>query len=585
MEYIILFVVLFLMLVIYFVRNVVEEKNRKIAFEKSLRTDFGKHPAKRYPEGRMEAMKRHAGRYIPKGSGGSGKLSFPKGAAIPKDLNEWGISVSFVDEITCNDLDLDGLFQRIDRCYSAAGEETLYRILRNPVFDQKELVRRHELIDYFMKNEDQRVQLQMYFAMVGKTGKYSALDYLDSVTDLELQSNRRHIAVLAFMAAAVAIAFFSQGLGVFLLICLIIYNFLTYFKEKRRIDPYITTFGYFLRILDAAKELEDMDLSILSENTERIRKSRECFRGFANFAFFLTGQNDASGSPADIVLEYLRMGLHLNLIKFNTMLEQVQKNQDAIETILWEMGYIEAMISAAEFAKSLPAYCFGQLEESSRKLTAQDICHPLIDDPVSNDISLGKSLLLTGSNASGKSTFLKTIAIAQILTQTIGIVPAKVFQTDFYRVYTSMALRDDLSGGRSYFIVEIESLKRILDAAAEKEKYPVMCFIDEVLRGTNTVERIAASTEILSGLDNQGVFTFAATHDIELTSLLEGQFTNCHFTETVKEGDVQFSYKLQQGRAQSRNAIRLLGLIGYDEEIVDRATKRAEEFIETGEWN
>ncbi len=584
MEYIILFAVLFLLLVIYFFRNMYEEKKKKAAFERSLRTRYGKHPAKRYPEGRTQSLKRHAARYIPKGSGGSGKLSFPDGVAIPKDLKPWGIPVSFVDDITCNDLDLDGLFQRIDRCYSATGEETLYRILRNPVFDERQLKRRRELIKYFMEHEEERVRLQIYFAGVGKTGKYSAFDYLDSVTELEPQSNKRHIAVLAFMAASVAIAFFSQGLGMFLLIALIIYNFLTYFKEKKRIEPYITTFGYFLRILEAAKQLEGLSIPILSENMERIRKSRECFRGFADFAFFLTGQNDASGSPIDVVLEYLRMGLHLNLIKFNTMLEQVQKNQDAIETILWEMGYIEAMISAGEFAESLPEYCFGELREEGRVLEAREISHPLIEDPVSNDIRLEKSLLLTGSNASGKSTFLKTIAIAQILTQTIGVVPAKVFRTGCYRVYTSMALRDDLSGGRSYFIVEIESLKRILDAAGEPEQYPVMCFIDEVLRGTNTVERIAASTEILSGLDEQGVFTFAATHDIELTSLLEQQFTNCHFTETVKEGDVQFSYKLHRGRAQSRNAIRLLGLIGYDEAIVGRATKRAEDFIETGEW-
>lgn len=101
------------------------------------------------------------------------------------------------------------------------------------------------------------------------------------------------------------------------------------------------------------------------------------------------------------------------------------------------------------------------------------------------------------------------MALSQILAQTIYTVPADSYQTDFYAVYTSMALRDDLATSSSYFMVEIKSLKRIIDAGKEK-KHPVMCFVDEVLRGTNTVERIAASTEILKSLTEDHIFSFAA---------------------------------------------------------------------------
>jgi DNA mismatch repair ATPase MutS len=79
-----------------------------------------------------------------------------------------------------------------------------------------------------------------------------------------------------------------------------------------------------------------------------------------------------------------------------------------------------------------------------------------------------------------------------------------------------MSLRDDLQGGDSYYVVEIKALKRILTAAKEPGR-PVLCFVDEVLRGTNTVERIAASTQILKSFDGRAVLCFAATHDIELT--------------------------------------------------------------------
>lgn len=101
-----------------------------------------------------------------------------------------------------------------------------------------------------------------------------------------------------------------------------------------------------------------------------------------------------------------------------------------------------------------------------------------------------KGVLLTGSNASGKSTFLKTVAVNAILSQSVNTCMAKKYEAPLFHVYSSMALRDNMDSGESYYIVEIKALRRILDAA-EQEKIPVLCFVDEVLRGTNTVERIA----------------------------------------------------------------------------------------------
>ena len=146
-----------------------------------------------------------------------------------------------------------------------------------------------------------------------------------------------------------------------------------------------------------------------------------------------------------------------------------------------------------------------------------------------------------------------------------------------------MALRDDLANSDSYYIVEIKSLKRILDAVGKKG-IPVLCFIDEVLRGTNTVERIAASSEILKNLNTDRALCFAATHDIELTHLLDGDYDNYHFEEDVKDHDVLFSYHLMSGRAQSRNAIKLLEVIGFTQDITQKSQEMAECLIKTGKW-
>ena len=140
----------------------------------------------------------------------------------------------------------------------------------------------------------------------------------------------------------------------------------------------------------------------------------------------------------------------------------------------------------------------------------------------------------------------------------------------------------DIFSKESYYIVEIKSLKRIADRL--NDKIPMLCFVDEVLRGTNTLERIAASAEILSDFASRNAICFAATHDIELTHILEEQYSNYHFQEYVEDDKVLFDYKLYKGRAVSKNAIKLLKMLGYADRITNRAKERAKRFEETGEW-
>ena len=109
-------------------------------------------------------------------------------------------------------------------------------------------------------------------------------------------------------------------------------------------------------------------------------------------------------------------------------------------------------------------------------------------------------------------------------------------------------------------------------------------FCDEVLRGTNTIERIAASSQILKNFSRKDVLCFAATHDLELTTLLKEDYENYHFEEEVADNDILFNYQLRPGKAASRNAIRLLQLMGYDEAIIASANAQAAYFEKNGVW-
>ena len=565
MEYIILAIALLILFMIYLIRCMIEDRRGLKRLERSLHQDYGKPSAKKYAQGRLETIAGHYRKH---------KAEFS------------------LDDITWNDLDMGRVFRSMDFTLSAAGEESLYTMLRCPSVCGEELEKREELINYFMQHEQDRVKLQMFFARVGRTGKYSIYDYVEYMDSIPQKKNTGHYAMLVFMLLALLFCFYDVGYGLFVFCLLVCANLLTYFKEKKFIDPYITTFAYFLRVLQVEKQLAGCGISIIQEQIQNMENSRKKFVRFSRFSGLLMHQNTMSGNPLDVIVDYLRMAFHLNLIKFNTMLKEAKTHKQDIISIIETMGNIEAMISIGAYRKSLPYYTVPELEDKKisedkmepcdNQMTASEIYHPLLTNAVANSVSLTSGMLITGSNASGKSTFLKTIAIAQILSQTIHTVPAKQFFSGFYRVYTSMALRDDLAGSDSYFIVEIKSLKRIIDSTNDNSR--VMCFVDEVLRGTNTVERIAASTEILGSLAQKHIFTFAATHDIELTTLLSDSYANYHFEEKIEHDDVKFNYMLCMGKATSRNAIKLLGVLGYEDEIIDRAEKRAADFVEYGEW-
>ena len=505
----------------------------------------------------------------------------------------------FLDEITWNDLDMELVFRRINYARCLAGATELYRMLRCPVMEEAVLKERDMLADCMAENSTLRTKLSFALHEIGFTGKYAPKDYLDHLENLGQRSNAKHILMDLLYIPAVAFLFWNPAVGVALLFFVLICNIMTYFKEKGEVNPYLVSFAYILRMIRGAEKVGGILEKITrngnfkatdSEAEEILKKyrisleknSRDLagFRRFSQVAMSMANPVGGSG-PLDILFDYLKMALHLDLMKFNRMLKIACEKRETIKALTMTVGTLDACICIAYFRASLESWCKPGFERDGG-IAAKELYHPLLENPMKNSITAENGVLITGSNASGKSTFLKTVALGGVLAQTVCTVPAKSWSSRFYRVMTSMALRDNLIAGESYFMVEIKALKRILDA--RENKIPILCVVDEVLRGTNTVERIAASGRILRSLAGKEILCFAATHDIELTYLLEDCYANYHFEETIENGDISFNYLLKTGRAQSRNAIKLLQVMGYDKAVVKEAQELAERFLETGKW-
>lgn len=489
-----------------------------------------------------------------------------------------------IDDITWNDLNMDAVYTQLNHTRTSIGEEYLYCLLRKPSVDEAELEERERIISFLQEHEEERIRLQAALAEIGKLERMSVYKHLQRVKDLPAEKKWRHIEACAVMLLSLALCLVRPDVMVIISIVVMGYNIISYYMAKADMDSFMRFFSFVLRMTEQCKQVASLGIPELAHYQERLSAAAACFNTYRRFSFLVVGGKQMTGDLLDSLMDYVRMIFHVDLIKAATMNHEAKKYQKELFELYEMIGFLDSLLSVASCRTMYENYCVPALvQENSPVFAAEELYHPLLPDGVSNSIDTETSVLLTGSNASGKSTFIKAVAVNAILAQSIHTVFAKSYRASWFHIASSMALRDDILSKESYFIVEIKSLKRIIDLA-EQSTLPMLCFIDEVLRGTNTVERIAASSRILQEIAAQGNLCFAATHDIELTYLLEERFANYHFEEQVTEEEVTFDYRLHQGRACTRNAIRLLHMMGYDEKIVQDAQKRVSCFMDTGAW-
>lgn len=487
-----------------------------------------------------------------------------------------------IDDITWSDLSMDDVYKKINNTQSTAGKEILYYILRNPIKDIEILNKRDNLIEYFRNNEDIRLELQLDFAKLGDSNDANATLCLfieDDNTKSKLLLYRvlRVLPIISIILTAsnksfLFFALLSIGLNIFI----------SYKNKTEKIDT--GGFTYLIKSFNVAYKIKDKNIKEIDENIHDIKEDLERVKKIKKKS--VTSNPNSMMSELNVFSEYYNMIFLSELIAYEKVKETIINNKIYLKNIYEYVGTIDALIGIASFRDSLEYYSKPNLKISNNResnlIEFKEIYHPLIEDPVTNSLKVKGGVLITGSNASGKSTFIKSIAINQILAQSIFTTCAREYNSSIFNIYTSMALKDDVLNNESYYIVEIKSLKRIIEKS--RDIVPCLCFVDEILRGTNTIERIASSSEVLKHLNKSNCICFAATHDIELTYLLEGEFENYHFEEEITDNDIMFDYKLNPGRAKSRNAIKLLSLMGYKDEIVNNANNRAENFVKTGKW-
>jgi len=472
------------------------------------------------------------------------------------------------------DLDVFGspsLFQSINRTTTLLGRKRLAYILQNTLLDKEAIVSRQQQIKELDQLADFRQSFQAY-GMETSEGSNEIDSLLDWLNTPNFYEGRSWLLVARYvlpilLLISVGISIWNPALGnlfwLFLLANMIVYGM--FVKKINHLHSQVSKKNDFLNKYAKLFEVQ----SKISVENKRLTFLKSSATDSVNAVMSLKKKV----ATFDTRLNQL-VGIFLNavfLFDFHCIngLEKWKKQyKDEVPKWFDRLGEQDALNSLANFAFCHPSYIYPNINENSFSVEATELGHPLIpvEECITNDLVLGddeKWVILTGANMSGKSTFLRTLGINTILALIGCPVFAKTFNCPLLEVKTSMRLTDSLSERSSYFYAELKRLASIIDDLAAGKQMLVIC--DEVLKGTNSEDKLSGSMALLKRLVKYQCLGIIATHDLDL-GLLEEELpqliTNHCFESTIEGDELFFDYKLDRGIAKNRNATFLMDKMG-----------------------
>lgn len=483
---------------------------------------------------------------------------------LSKDNNE-----VYMDDQTWEDLNMDEIYIMLDRNLTTSGEQVLYHILRTPLFQEEPLIYRDKIIRLFQEDKYFREKIQIALYYVGKMKD----DDLSSLLWKEAQV-KPYMRLICNVAAGLPVAslllipFMGSSVFVPFVICFGI-NVYIHTNHGVKNDVSIKALRYLSELIKFAGFLCQENNSTLNPYIKEMKEIYEKVKGIAR-------GNSNIGIPegVDVFADYYRILFLVEERNYYKVIADINKNREVLQRLYRIVGEIDCFISIASYREEIGEFVTPKFTAGQLGISVEGLIHPLIEEAVPNDICIEQGgVIITGSNMSGKSTFLRSIGIATLFAQTFYMVQADKYQAAFYHIMTSISPSDSVVDGKSYYLREAESILRIIKQCGLK--YPILCIIDEIFRGTNPVERISASAEIMEYIISKNTTAIIATHDLELTELVKDNYECYYFKEDVNSDEgIKFDYKIRKGVSNTRNAIKLLAYLGYPESIVKRAKER-----------
>ncbi len=483
-----------------------------------------------------------------------------------------------IDDKTADDLGIDALFKFLNRTTSKIGEQYLYYKLRT-IKSVKQLNSFSTLTQFFEKNAKTRLDCQIILSKLSKIEAYN-LESLIHDKRIEKPKSLWFIKLLSALSITTIISSFFYPISILLLLPIFSLNLFFHYKNKGNINYYIDGVSQLSKSLKVSKKLAQIPaLNAQFKNTTFIEKIN-AIKLKTEFISFDNYLNNEFIAIWWFLTELFKIAFNLEIIVFFSFIDAINKEQKSIEAMFQFIGKIDAAISIASVKSENKSIC-SPVFTLEKKIKAKAIYHPLIENCIPNRLKLkNNSLLLTGSNMSGKTTFIRTIGINSLLAQTFYICFAENYTAPFFKIHSAIRISDDLLKDTSYYLEEVLTIKKLVDTS--NSQYNNLFILDEIFKGTNTIERISGGKAILEYLNSEKNIVLVSTHDIELTQLLETKnYTLFHFNEQIVNNELFFDYQLKKGKLKTRNAIKILELNNYPSEIISNAKNTQKAFFKS----
>lgn len=500
------------------------------------------------------------------------EISFLKREKIPF---ENGIEFNDFHHPYAYDLDIFGehsLFQNLNRTATFIGKKTLADNLLQQ-FSNETILENQEAINELKTKIDWRQEF-LALAMVSNDSKNS----YDSIIHWNSFKNNTLSKVLLSLSIILPTLFFGILIAYFITSKTILLSYLTYIfianmivlgRSLKRIqseiakadnvDKIIKQYSLLVEKIETekfqSKKIMDLQQKLIFKNATASKHLKDLSELFSRM-----------DTISNFVTAILFNGTFLfNLHVLKALLKWKESYSDELEKWIAIIGEFEALNSLANLAYNNPDFIFPEIN-AEYKIEFSDLSHPLLNPAtrVGNDTHFYPQsfMILTGSNMSGKSTFLRSLGINMVLGGIGSVVCASTANIHPLPVLVSMRLSDSLADSESYFFAEIKRLKQIMDALEDK---PAFVLLDEILRGTNSDDKRNGTIEVVKKIIAKKAIGAIATHDIEVcltTNEYPDTLTNQCFEVEIQNNELHFDYKLRPGICKNKSATFLMQKMG-----------------------
>jgi len=491
------------------------------------------------------------------------------------DLNKEDC-IQRLDEESCYDLNLDELFTFINHTKSAVGKQFLYNLLRHIPKENK--IKPYES---WLNNYNKETEIQTVLpTLLKKLDNRDAYDIYPLIEQKYIPYTKQKtylLRLLQFMPTLLLGLYFITLTPVFLLAAIAVFliNTILHYRAKTISFLYSGSMPQLYLLITTAQKLAKISFinQIKPEINKSLEKVNQLKKTLAVFRIDVKLESDMA-IIVWTIRELFKIFFLLDPLNLNKSFTLIREEKETLREIFTFVGMVDTLQSISILRDIMPYYCLPRFQEDDQ-LSTEDIYHPLIPDCISNSFALDQhSFLVLGSNMSGKTSFVRTVGVNILLAQTIHTAFARQLTLAPQCIFTSISTDDSLMEGQSFYLREVLRMKHILSCTTDGHN---LILLDELFKGTNTIERIAGAKAILDFLvSNKKNIILVATHDIELIELLNRQFIPIYFTENIEDGKLSFNYKINYQRNTQKNAIRILELYDFPSTVIKDAINIAD---------